>query len=162
MKNTYRHLIWCMACFVAVMVVLPGCTWQAAESETPANRMAWDDMDFSARRAHMQTVVVPLASEIFRAWRPARFNDVDCSLCHGPEYMAEIFHMPTAHLPGLSGKLLLGPELQNHPDTTRLKLDRLVPQMAAALDKKPFSIITRRGFGCYSCHLGPSGPAFGN
>jgi hypothetical protein len=43
-----------------------------------------------------------------------------------------------------------------------LKLDRLVPEIAAALGLKSFSIITRTGFGCYSCHLGPTGPMFGN
>jgi hypothetical protein len=34
--------------------------------------------------------------------------------------------------------------------------------MAGALGLKSFSIITRTGFGCYSCHLGPTGPMFGN
>lgn len=58
--------------------------------------------------------------------------------------------------------MLLGPEFEKHPDTTRLKLDRLVPKMAAALGLKPFSLVTRRGFGCYSCHLGPEGSLFGN
>jgi hypothetical protein len=70
--------------------------------------------------------------------------------------------MPTSHLPRLSGDFLLGPEFQKHPETTRLKLNRLVPEMAEALGLKPFSIITRKGFGCYSCHLGPDGPLFGN
>jgi len=65
-------------------------------------------------------------------------------------------------LPRLSGDALLGPEFQKHPQTTRLKLNRLVPEIADALGVKPFSIITRRGFGCYSCHLGPNGPLFGN
>ena len=62
----------------------------------------------------------------------------------------------------LSGELLLGTEFEKFPKTTRLKLDRLVPMMSTALGKKKFSLITRRGFGCYSCHLGPDGPMFGN
>ena len=70
--------------------------------------------------------------------------------------------MPTAHLPRLSGDLLLGPEFRKHPETTRLKLNRLVPEIADALGLKTFSIVTRTGFGCYSCHLGPTGPMFGN
>ena len=70
--------------------------------------------------------------------------------------------MPTAHLPRLSGEVFLGPEFEKHPETTRLKLDRLVPMMGEALGLKTFSIITRKGFGCYSCHLGPTGPMFGN
>jgi len=70
--------------------------------------------------------------------------------------------VPTDHLPQLSGALLLGSEFAKHPNTTRLKLDHLVPEMARALGLKPFSIATRRGFGCFSCHIGPDGPMFGN
>jgi hypothetical protein len=70
--------------------------------------------------------------------------------------------MPTSHLPRLSGDVLLGTEFAEHPKTTRLKLDRLVPDMAKALGLKEFSLITRSGFGCYSCHLGPTGALFGN
>ena len=125
-------------------------------------RLTWAEMGVSQRKAHMNAEVLPRAAELFRAWRPDRFAVVDCRLCHGQGAETGNFQMPTAHLPRLSGQLLLGPEFEMHPDTTRLKLDRLVPMMAGILGKKPFSIITRRGFGCYSCHLGPSGPLFGN
>ena len=70
--------------------------------------------------------------------------------------------MPTAHLPRLSGEVLLGPEFRDDPETTQLKLDRLVPMMTNSLGVPGFSVITRDGFGCYSCHLGPSGPMFGH
>jgi len=58
--------------------------------------------------------------------------------------------------------MLLGPEFARAPETTSLKLNRLVPEMSAALGVKPFSIISRKGFGCYSCHLGPDGAMYGN
>ena len=87
---------------------------------------------------------------------------MNCTLCHGQGVADGNFHMPTAHLPRLSGDVLLGEEFRKYPDTTRLKLDRLVPVMSKALGLKSFSIITRTGFGCYSCHLGPSGPMFGH
>jgi hypothetical protein len=70
--------------------------------------------------------------------------------------------MPTGHLPRLSGEALLGPDFAKHPDTTRLKLDHLVAMMSEALGLKSVSLITRSGFGCYSCHLGPTDPIFGN
>ena len=124
--------------------------------------LTWAEMHVEQRNVHMQNVVLPRATEVFRSWRPDRYARVDCSLCHGRGSKTGNFQMPTAHLPRLSGELLLGPEFEKHPVTTQLKLDRLVPLMADALGKKPFSIITRRGFGCYSCHLGPSGPRFGN
>jgi hypothetical protein len=125
-------------------------------------RLTWKEMSTQQRKAHMTRVVLPQAAALFRSWRPERFAKVDCGLCHGLGALTEDFKMPTAHLPRLSGELLLGPEFEAHPDTTRLKLDRLVPMMSEALGLKSFSLITRTGFGCYSCHLGPSGPMFGN
>jgi hypothetical protein len=110
----------------------------------------------------MRTEVLPIAADIFRTWRPQRFAAIDCSLCHAEAEVNGNYDMPTANLPRLSGELLLGPEFAREPETTRLKLNRLVPEISAALGLKPFSIITRKGFGCYSCHLGPNGPVFGN
>ncbi len=125
-------------------------------------RPTWREMKIPERKVHMKNVVLPRATIIFQQWRPERFATVDCTLCHGPGVYSETFQMPNDYLPRLSGKLLLGPELKTNPDTTRLKLNSLVPTIADALGLKPFSIVTRRGFGCYSCHLGPSGPMFGN
>ena len=125
-------------------------------------KMTWAEMDKEQRKAHMRRAVLPRAAAIFGQWRPERFATVNCSLCHGQAAAAGIFDMPTDHLPRLSGALFLGPEFKKHPDTTRLKLDRLVPEISEALGVKSFSLITRRGFGCYSCHLGPTGPLFGN
>lgn len=83
-------------------------------------------------------------------------------LCHGQGAVIWNFSMPTDHLPRLSGDVLLGSEFEKHPETTRLKLNRLVPEMSEALGLKSFSIDARSGFGCYSCHRGPDGAMFGN
>ena len=148
--------------FLAI-VLLAGCTANRIGPVGPeGRRLTWNEMNLDQRKAHMKTVVLPQAAELFRSWRPGRFDKVDCRLCHGSGAATGNFQMPTAHLPRLSGKLLLGPEFEKHPETTRLKLDQLVPLMSKALGKRSFSLITRRGFGCYSCHLGPTGPMFGN
>ncbi len=125
-------------------------------------KLAWEEMNKPQRKSHMKKVVLPAAAKLFADWRPERFVEVDCSLCHGPGFETEDFTMPTDYLPRLSGDFLLGPEFEKHPQTTRLKLDRLVPMVADALGLKSFSLITRKGFGCYSCHLGPDGPMYGN
>jgi hypothetical protein len=125
-------------------------------------KLVWGQMNRPQKKAHMKKTILPGAAELFTSWRPERFSQIDCSLCHGPSFRADDYSMPTAYLPRLSGDFLLGPEFEKHPETTRLKLDRLVPMMADALGLKSFSIVTRKGFGCYSCHLGPDGPMYGN
>jgi hypothetical protein len=124
--------------------------------------LTWPEMSIEQRKAHMKSVVLPRAAAVFKEWRPERYAKVDCTLCHGTGDYTGNYNMPTHHLPRLSGELLLGPERAKHPDTTTIKLNKLVPEMASALGVKTFSLITRRGFGCYSCHLGPDGPMFGN
>jgi len=130
--------------------------------EPSGKRATWPEMSIEQKKTHMAEVVLPRAAEVFRAWRPEHFAQVDCTLCHGLRAIADNYRMPSAHLQRLSGEVLLGPEFEKYPDTTRLKLDRLVPVMSESLGLSSFSIITRRGFGCYSCHFGPNGPMFGH
>jgi len=151
--------------FVIAILALGGCYPKGVGPVgMSGERLVWTEMSLDQKRKHMKDIVLPRAAQVFRAWRPERFVQIDCTLCHGPDPdpVAANFRMPSAHLPRLSGEALLGPEFAKHPDTTRLKLDSLVPAMSEALGLKSFSIITRRGFGCYSCHLGPGGRMFGH
>jgi hypothetical protein len=151
--------------FIAILcwIVLAGCYPKGVgPSGADGRPLSWPEMNLVQRQTHMRDVVVPRAGAVFRDWRPDRFARIDCRLCHGNAENTGNFRMPTDHLPRLSGALLLGPERAKFPETTQLKLDRLVPEMADALGVKSFSLVTRRGFGCYSCHLGPDGPMFGN
>jgi hypothetical protein len=150
-------------CTAVTALALTGCYPKPVGPEGPDGKaLTWAEMTRDQRKEHMGREVIPRAGAVFRSWRPDRFQDISCSLCHGEGERTGDFSMPTDLLPRLSGELLLGPEFAAHPDTTKLKLERLVPEMADALGLKPFSLVTRRGFGCYSCHLGPSGPMFGN
>ena len=144
-------------------ILLTGCyPKRVGPPGSDGKALAWPEMSLEQRKTHMRTAVLPRAAAIFRSWRPDRFGEVDCTLCHGQRARSGHFKMPTEHLPRLSGDLLLGPEFAKHPNTTRLKLNQLVPEISTALGLKRFSILTRKGFGCYSCHLGPDGPVFGN
>lgn len=152
-----------MIILAAAAMLVCGCYPKRVGPMGPEGKqLTWEEMDMDQRKAHMRQKVLPVAADVFATWRPERFARIDCTLCHARGDTQGIYDMPTADLPRLSGELLLGPEFARAPETTRLKLDRLVPEMSAALGLKPFSIITRTGFGCYSCHLGPDGPMFGN
>jgi len=130
--------------------------------EPSAERLTWPKMSIEQKKTHMAEVVLPRAAEVFRAWRPEHFAQVDCTLCHGSGVITGNYHMPSAHLPRLSGEVLLGPEFEKYPTAARLKLNRLVPVMSESLGLGSLSIITRRGFDCCSCHFGPNGPMFGH
>jgi hypothetical protein len=161
-KTKYKPMLFIsLACFLAL--ALWSCSVKRIGPAGPDGRpLTWSEMNIEQRKVHMKTVVLPSAGAIFQAWRPKRYTTVECTLCHGTGDNTGNYHMPTDHLPRLSGELLLGPERANYPETTELKLNRLVPVMTDALGMNRFNIITRKGFSCYSCHLGPSGPMFGH
>jgi hypothetical protein len=161
-KINYKPILYIsLVCFIALVVW--SCLARGIGPVGPDGvQLTWSKMNIEQRKAHMRNVIVPRAGAIFQEWRPDRYATIDCSLCHGDAENTGNFHMPTNHLPRLSGEVLLGPERTKYPETTELKLNRLVPVIADALGVSSFSIVTRRGFGCYSCHLGPSGPMFGH
>jgi hypothetical protein len=163
MSTTYRYMAACACAAYLCMLSFSGCfPKRVGPAGADGKRLTWDMMNTDLRAAHMKQSVMPGAAELFRTWRPKNYPAPDCSLCHGKGAKTGNYDMPTTHLPRLSGDWTLRPEFEKYYDTTRLKLDRLVPLMSRALGKKPFSVITRSGFGCYSCHLGPAGPLFGN
>ncbi|PKN18918.1 MAG: hypothetical protein CVU71_09000 [Deltaproteobacteria bacterium HGW-Deltaproteobacteria-6] len=163
MATTNRRTWLLLIGLVLAAVALVSCYPKRVGPMGPSgDRLTWPEMSVEQKKARMTEAVLPRAALLFGTWRPERFSQVDCTLCHGTGAVSDNYHMPSAHLPRLSGDALLRPEFAKYPDTTRLKLDRLVPMMSEALGLKSFSIITRRGFGCYSCHMGPEGPMFGH
>jgi len=163
MQLKHQQLFICISLLILCVLIIWSCYPKRVGPIGPDRKqLTWDEMNIDQRKTHMESFVLPRAAELFRTWQPRRFHDVSCNLCHDIGTATGNFHMPTSHLPRLSGDWTLSPEFEKYPDTTKLKLDRLIPLMSEALGKKSFSVITRRGFGCYSCHLGPSGPMFGH
>ena len=163
MKSKYQRRPICIFLAIICLLVFWNCYPKPIGPVGPDKRqLTWDQMNMDQRSVYMKSTILPRATELFRNWQPKKFETVSCNLCHNLSTTTEDFHMPTNHLPRLSGDWTLAPEREKYPETTKLKLDHLVPLMSESLGKKPFSIITRRGFGCYSCHLGPSGPMFGH
>lgn len=161
--NQHRKIDLPISATILVLFMLVGCHPKGVGPTGPSGTpLTWAEMNIEQRKAHMKLVVLPRAAVVFRTWRPERYATVECNLCHGIGVHYGNFRMPSDHLPRLSGDLLLTTEREKHPKTTQLKLDRLVPEMANALGIKSFNLITRRGFGCYSCHLGPEGSMYGN
>ena len=92
------------------------------------NQLTWAQMNVEQRKARMRTVSCR-GREMFSRL-PRAICQGGLPLCHGQEAEIGLFDMPTAHLPRLSGSLLLRPEFKKYPDTTRLKLNRLAPTLA--------------------------------
>ncbi len=162
MPDSFKAIITATIISMTLLLIWGCYPKRIGEPASDGKRLTWAEMNFEERKVHMQQAVMPIAGDVFYTWQPEKFKDIDCTLCHGQRIYAGNFDMPNNQLPKLSGDLLLGPEFKQHPNTTRLKLNRLVPEMADALGLKSFSLITRSGFGCYSCHLGPEGAMFGN
>lgn len=151
-----------LACFILPALFYCASQRPIGPAGPDGKKLTWAEMDFEQRKAHMKTAVLPPAAAIFKEWRPEKYAKTGCSLCHGNAETTGNYHMPTDHLPRLSGQVLIGNERELFPEATRIKLGKLVPAMAEALGMNQFNIITRKGFGCYNCHLGPKGPMFGH
>jgi hypothetical protein len=88
-----------MLSLAAIGAFLGGClTGQANLSDPTESALTWSLMEYDQRLAHMRNVVLPLAQEVFGAWRPEKLSRVDCSLCHGAGVDTGNFSMPSTNL----------------------------------------------------------------
>jgi hypothetical protein len=125
----------------------------AGEAPLPAGGIAWQDMNRDQRIAYMKTTVVPEMGRTFSAFDPKYFPKINCATCHGEGAKKNDFEMPTASLPKLSAAGSFEKHKQSAPEMTEFMLQKVVPQMSALLGEQPYDPATKKGFGCFDCHM---------
>jgi hypothetical protein len=123
----------------------------AAEG-TGAPAKPWKTMSLSEKKAHMKTVVVPKMSAVFQSFDPKGFADVGCGTCHGNGAKNGTFVMPNPDLPKLSVANNFKKHMDAKPEITKFMMEKVEPEMAAALGMPPYDPQTHQGFGCGGCH----------
>jgi hypothetical protein len=112
----------------------------------------WQTLTKAEKKRVMKEVVLPRMSDVFRAFDPARYTKVDCTLCHGQRANEGRFAMPNPDLPTLDFANKLRKERAEKPLVAKFMFKHVVPEMTLALGVSPFDTKTGQGFGCQSCH----------
>jgi hypothetical protein len=109
-------------------------------------------MNDDQKREHMKTVVLPKMKEDFGGFDAKKFGGMNCATCHGDGAKAGTFKMPNAKLPKLNPAGGFKKHMDKKPEMTKFMMEKVVPDMAKALDQQPYDPKTQTGFGCMSCH----------
>lgn len=112
--------------------------------------MPWEDLEVEQKKEHMKTVVVPVMKPAFQAVDSTEFAEFGCTTCHGEAAKEGKFEMPNENLPQLSADL--AKEKEEHPEMVKFMGETVVPTMAKALGKDPYTPSNPTGFGCAACH----------
>jgi hypothetical protein len=138
---------------VGIAVTLAACGAKTPAPEGPSGgSVDWKSMSAGQRLEHMKKVVAPKMKAVFQAFDAEEFKDFNCATCHGEGAKAGRFDMPNPELPRLSKVDGFKTHMDTHPRETRFMMDKVVPEMAAALGMQPYDPATHQGFGCFDCH----------
>ena len=97
----------------------------------------------------MMTKVVPNVGKDFKDFDGKTFAKFGCATCHGPKKNQD----PHQVLPKLTMSNGGFEKMKkNKPDMVKLMVEKVAPDMAAALGEQPFDPATKTGFGCKGCH----------
>lgn len=134
--------------------VAPGASAAASATASAAPaKPTWKTMSKDERKEHMKSVVVPKMAAVFQGADAKKYAKLDCTTCHGPGAKDGKFDMPNAKLP----KLVMGdpakPFAKHKPEMVKFMREKVMPEMAAALDAQPYDPATKAGFGCGGCHV---------
>ncbi len=123
----------------------------AAVTEDVAVPAAWsNDLTKEQKAAYMREKVAPRMAPVlkeFEALEGHNDAEVGCKTCHGPDWK-----LPKDHLPKLKMKGDKLTAFDDHPEESKFMMEKVVPEMAAALGMQPYDPATKQGFGCAGCH----------
>lgn len=123
-----------------------------AQMGGPAAQIDWAAMNETDRQEHMKNVVAPRMAAVFQSFNAEAYADADCTLCHGQRALDGEFDMPNPDLPQLTKSNGIEDELQANPEVGQFMLNKVVPEMAAAVGVPPYDPATGQGLGCFVCH----------
>lgn len=122
--------------------------------EHAATGAAWDSMGREDRKEFMEHVVMPKMRAAFATWEPEEFAKMKCGACHGAGAKDRSFRMPNPDLPKLPKDAAGFAALEkDEPKAMKFMKEKVVPEMAALLGRKPYDPKTGQGFGCFGCHV---------
>lgn len=124
----------------------------SAAPGTGAPSKPWKDMTQSERKMHMKTVVVPKMGALFQSFDAKDFAEFTCITCHGNRAKNGNFTMPNPELPKLNAANGFKKHMDEKPAITKFMMEKVEPEMAAALGLQPYDVKTHQGFGCDRCH----------
>lgn len=119
----------------------------ASVAVEPTGPVWKDDMTNDAKVAYMKANVAPRMSKVFKDHDAKKYASFGCKTCHGPDGKEPKEFLPKLTMKG--GNLTAFTE---KPEMSKFMHEAVVPEMAAALGKKPYDPATKIGFGCTGCH----------
>jgi hypothetical protein len=125
-------------------------TTPASTPEPAAHPAApsFDSMTKEQKIEHMKTVVTPRLGKVFREADEKHYKDFSCTTCHGAKKEDPHKFLPKLTLSGGGFEKLT----KAKPAVMKFMGEKVVPEMAAAMNEKPYDPATKQGFGCGGCH----------
>jgi hypothetical protein len=120
----------------------------ASASAAPEGPKAFDSMTMMEKAEHMKKVVAPKMGKVFQDYDGKKYEAFGCVTCHGKAKEDPHKVLPKLTLSGDGMKNLQAKK----PKIMKFMMEKVTPEMAAAMGEKPYDPATKTGFGCGDCH----------
>lgn len=118
--------------------------------KTPLETNSFDKLEHDMQIKFMREFVVPQMKAEFQAFDAKAYAGFGCKTCHGKDFKARKYKMPSPDLPKLDfAKLKAG---QQEPKMAKFMELHVKPDMVKILNVTPYDDKHPDGFGCLSCH----------